>query len=322
MHRTNVGSRARVAMVLGLLASMAMPLLAGAPAAAAEITTVVLSVEPGTELQTYTPATYRAVVTPSAAAGTVTFTADGISIGTAPVVGGQAVIETTDRPAGTVVLAVSFSPQPGSGYAAAVSNNVTVAVSAVPRVWLATIGGALVPPGSQLRAGQSVRIVLDGFPANTLVSFTVGTTPLPVAVVTGATGGAMVPIEVPDSLRSSVYLLAASGGKRSAAFVFYVYNPPAPTPASTSPGTAVAPVTATPPSPVVVASSGGVAVAVTSNGTVGVRRGLRSATSGASLPITGGNPVELVLTAALAFGVGSTLLVAGRRRPAGRHSVV
>ena len=167
-----------------------------------------------------------------------------------------------------------------------------------PRVLLSRTG-VLVPPGSEVTAGSSVVIAVSGFPAEVRVSLTLGTWPVPQSFVTSASGSGSVDTVVPATLASSVYVLAASGGNQSAAFVFYVYNPPkvGPTPTPTP----------TPSSVVVVAPR------VVLAGDAG------TAASAGSLPVTGVSLLPLLVTAGVSLLGGLVLVLAGRRRPTGRH---
>lgn len=168
----------------------------------------------------------------------------------------------------------------------------------VPTVQLLR-GGVLVDPGSEVRAGAKVTVAVSGFAPDVRVWFTVGTAPLAQSVRTSTAGSGVVDVTIPPTLGSSVYVLAARGGLGSAAFVFYVYNPPAavtPTPTPT--------VTATPvPSPSVSPAGPGT-----------------GASGGDDLATTGASLVPLAGAAGLALVVGLVLLLAGRRRREGRHS--
>lgn len=292
-------------------------------AVAADIpTTTALVVEPGTVLEPFTPATFRAVVSPADAQGSVTFAANGVALGSVPVAGGQAVVASTSRPAGDYVVTGSFVPTTGTRFLGSSATPVTLLVNAVPRVMLFRTA-APVPPGTKVNVGEALTARIDGFPPQALVTFTLGALSLPIAVTTDGLGAASVAVTVPRSLPSSVYQLSASGAKRSAGFVFYVYNPgaaavvsspvsslggsvPVTRPVTTTTGTA--PVRTTGGQTVPPATSGDSAAAPP------------AATAGGELPQTGGDTAGLLLGATLALGIGTVLTVAGRPRPAGAHS--
>ena len=67
-------------------------------------------------LKPFTPATFRAVVSPADAQGSVTFAANGVALGSVPVAGGQAVVASTSRPAGDYVVTGSFVPTTGTRF--------------------------------------------------------------------------------------------------------------------------------------------------------------------------------------------------------------
>jgi len=247
-HR--LGGRICLAAVLPLLLAGVLATVAATPAAAAVPTSITVTVEPPTVLEPYTPATFRADVTPSDAQGLVTFTFDGAVLGTAPVVGGQAVFESASHPVGLHRLRAAFAPVAGSGFAPSVSSAVDVTVQGIARLALARKGGAQVPPGSQVRVGEDLVVSALSFPPFSRVSFTLAGRTIPLTIATNSAGNGSAPLRVTRDLPSAVYLLSASGGKRSAGFVFYVYNPPAATPTTTAP-VVVMPPAATPTAPTV-----------------------------------------------------------------------
>lgn len=172
----------------------------------------------------------------------------------------------------------------------------------VPRVQLLR-GGALVDPGSEVRAGARVTLAVSGFAPDVRVSFTVGTVPLAPSVRTSAAGSGEIEVAIPPTLGSSVYVLAARGGLGSAAFVFYVVNPPAaatptPPPPPTPTGTPTGTPSGTPP-------------AGPGTGT--------GASGGDDLATTGVSLVPLLGLAGAALVLGLALTAVGRRRPGGRH---
>ena len=294
-------------------------------------TAVSLSVEPGTDLETYTPATFRAIVTPSDAQGIVTFYADGQVFGQANVVAGQAVVESNSRSAGSANLTASFEPIQGMNFTAATSDSVPIKVHGIPTLAIANKTGEAVAQGSPIKVGEPIRLIVSSFPANTLVTFTVGNINLNAALVTDKNGNGNTVVVLSKTLPSSVYVLSAQGGKYNASFVFYVYNPisqPAPIPSS-----ATGNISTSIPGDTSGGSSngggeggsGGTSGGGTSGGNTGGgdnSGGTIPSTGGGptKLPHTGGDPVDLILMATLAFGFGTGALIAGRRREYfGRH---
>jgi len=272
-------------------------------------TTVNLLVEPGGELETFTPATFRAVVEPANAAGVVTFYADGVAVASANVVGGQAVIESNSRSAGQVTLTAAFSPSTGAAFAPATSARVPLKVNGVATVVVFDQSGRAVTEGSQVRVGQPIRLTVRDFPAKSLVTFMVGNDTLNAALVTDGTGGGSVVVVLAKQLPSSVYVLAAAGGKRSASFVFYVFNPSA-SPAASTGGSSAEVATPIPPS---AGGDGG-------GSTAGSGQISSTGANGDNLAHTGADSIDLLLAALAAVGIGGGLLFAGRRpRLVGKH---
>ncbi|MFN8028504.1 MAG: hypothetical protein U0W40_19735 [Acidimicrobiia bacterium] len=179
--------------------------------------------------------------------------------------------------------------------------------ASVPTVLLLR-GQELVAPGSEVRAGAELTVAVSGFAPDVRVSFVVGTTPLQQTIVTSASGSGSVAVTIPRQLGSSVYVLAASGGLTSASFVFYVYNPPAATRPTPTPVPTRAPEASPTPVPTEPAAT---VAAVPGTG----------ASGGDDLATTGASLVPLGLAAGSALAVGLVLVVAGRRRPRGRHSI-
>jgi hypothetical protein len=314
-----------VVLLVGVVGALVPATAAGAVdrVAAADIATVVtLTVEPGTEINTFTPTTVRAAIYPATATGSITFWSDGTSIGTREVVGGQAVLESNSREPGDVTLTARFTPSPGSAYQPAVSAPVPVQVAAVAQVWLTTAKGARIPSGSQVKTGDAVRINVSGFPAKTLVTLRLGTYLLPSAVQAGGSGSGSTTIVVPQILPSSLYLLGAAGAQRSASFVVYIFNrslQPTPIPSNTVGNIT----TSIPPPP----ASGSPTPSPTSSDDDdgdgdddGGDDDIPSTGGGGTLPQTGADPVDLLIAASLAFAVGVPLLALGRRElRLGRH---
>ena len=288
-------------------------------------TAIALSVEPGTDLETYTPATFRATVSPADAQGIVNFLADGQVFAQASVVGGQAVVESNSRSAGSANLTATFSPMQGMNFTEATSAVVPIKVHGTPTLVIANKEGQAVAQGSPIKVGQPIRLIVSNFPANTLVTFTVGNINLNAALVTNKDGNGSTVVVLSKTLPSSVYVLAAQGGKYNASFVFYVYNPisqPAPVPSNATGNIS----TRIPED-----TSGGSSNTGGEGGSGGTSDGTSGGTSGGTipstggsgtkLPHTGGDPIDLILGAVLAFGFGSGALVAGRRREYfGRHA--
>jgi hypothetical protein len=296
-----------LAAVLG--AALLAVLSAAAPALAGIATSTTVSVEPPTVLEPYTPATFRASVTPSDAVGFVNFTFDGEAFGTAPVVSGSAVFESSAHTVGVHQLQASFVPQAGSGFSPSVSPAIPVTVNAVARLILSRPDGSLVPPGSQLRIGEQVTINALGYPATSTVRFTLAGQALPQTITTNASGSGTAPLVVSSALPSAVYQLVGQANLRNAAFVFYVYNPP---PAATPGPTATAPVGAGS------GSAGG-----STSGSTGGSAGIPSTGGGATgdLAATGSDTAPLMAWGGLALGVGAGLVSIGGspRASGGRH---
>jgi hypothetical protein len=294
-------------------------------------TSISLSVEPGTDLETYTPATFRAIVTPSDAQGIVTFYADGQIFGQAMVVAGQAVVESNSRSAGSANLTASFEPTAGMNFTAATSVSVPIKVHGVPALAIANKKGEAVAQGSPIKVGEPIRLIVSNFPPNTLTTFSLGNINLNAALVTDKNGNGNTVVVLSKTLPSSVYVMSAQGGKYNASFVFYVYNPisqPAPVPSSKGTGnisTSIPDDTSGGSSNSGGEGTGGGTSGGTSGGNTGSGDnggGTIPSTGGGptKLPHTGGDPIDLILLATMAFGCGAGALIAGRRRQyLGRH---
>ena len=295
-------------------------------------TQIALSVEPGTDLQTYTPATFRAVVSPADAQGIVSFLADGQVFAQANVVGGQAVVESNSRSAGSANLTATFQPTQGLNFTGATSTIVPIKVHGTPTLAIGNKQGQAVAQGSPIKVGEPIRLIVSNFPPNTLVTFTVGNINLNAALVTNKDGNGSTVVVLSKTLPSSVYVMSAQGGKYNASFVFYVYNPisqPAPVPGNSNGN-----ITTSIPDD----TSGGSGTGGGEGGGTGGTGGSGSSGNsgggdngggtipstgggGTKLPHTGGDPIDLILGATLSFGFGVGALVAGRRREYfGRHA--
>lgn len=291
---------------------------------------IALSVEPGTDLQTYTPATFRAIVTPADAQGIVSFMADGQVFAQASVVGGQAVVESNSRSAGSANLTAMFQPSQGLNLTTSTSAVVPIKVRGTPTLAIANKDGQAVAQGSPIKVGQPIRLIVANFPAKTLVTFTVGNINLNAALVTNKDGNGSTVVVLSKTLPSSVYVLSAQGGKYNASFVFYIYNPilqPAPIPGNTTGNIS----TSIPDDTSGGSSTGGGegegggtdngGGGNSGNGDNGGGTIPSTGGGGTQLPHTGGDPIDLILAAALSFGVGAGALIAGRRRAyVGRHA--
>ena len=296
-------------------------------------TQVALSVEPGTELQTYTPATYRAIVSPADAQGIVSFMADGQIFAQANVVGGQAVVESNSRSAGTANLTAMFQPLQGLNFTQATSTVVPIKVRGTPTLAIGNKEGQAVAQGSPIKVGEPIRLIVANFPPKTLVTFTVGNINLNAALVTNKDGNGNTVVVLSKTLPSSVYVMSAQGGKYNASFVFYVYNPisqPAPVPGNNKGN-----ITTSIPDDTSGGSGTGGGEGDNGGGTGGgTDSGGNSGNGdngggtipstgggGTKLPHTGGDPIDLILGATMFFGVGAGAMVAGRRREyLGRHT--
>jgi len=292
-------------------------------------TQVALSVEPGTELQTYTPATYRAIVSPADAQGIVSFMADGQIFAQANVVGGQAVVESNSRSAGTANLTAMFQPLQGLNFTQATSTVVPIKVRGTPTLAIGNKEGQAVAQGSPIKVGEPIRLIVANFPPKTLVTFTVGNINLNAALVTNKDGNGNTVVVLSKTLPSSVYVMSAQGGKYNASFVFYVYNPisqPAPVPGNNKGN-----ITTSIPDD----TSGGSGTGGgegdngggtdsggnSGNGDNGGGTIPSTGGGGTELPHTGGDPIDLILGATMFFGVGAGAMIAGRRREyLGRHT--
>ena len=291
-------------------------------------TEIALAVEPGTDLQTYTPATFRATVSPADAQGIVSFLADGQVFAQANVVGGQAVVESNSRSAGSANLTATFQPTEGLNFSQATSAVVPIKVHGTPTLAIANKEGQAVAQGSPIKVGQPIRLIVSNFPANTLVTFAVGNIKLNAALVTNKDGNGSTVVVLSKTLPSSVYVMAAQGGKYNASFVFYVYNPssqPAPVPGNSTGNISTRIPDDTSGGSSTDGGEGGTGGSTGGDGTSdgGTSGGSIPSTGGGGtkLPHTGGDPVDLILGATLAFGVGTGALVAGRRREYfGRHA--
>jgi hypothetical protein len=289
-------------------------------------------VEPGTELLTYTPATFRAIVTPADAQGIVTFYADGQVFGQANVVAGQAVVQSNSRSAGSAELTATFQPAQGMNFTTSTSSGVALKVSGVPTLAIANKKGEAVAQGSPIKVGEPIRLVVSNFPANTLVTFSLGNISLNSALVTDKNGSGNTVAVLSKTLPSSVYVMSAQGGKYNASFIFYVYNPisqPAPVPSNGTGNIS----TSIPDDTSGGTSGGGGGEGGNGGGTGGNGGGGNTgggdngggsipSTGGGptKLPHTGGDPIDLILLATMSFGIGAGALVAGRRRQYfGRH---
>lgn len=299
--------------VLGAALLIAVP--ASAPALADVPTATSVSIEPPTVLEPYTPATFRAAVTPTSAQGIVNFTFDGQAFGTGTVINGFATFVSNSHPVGVHQLQAYFVPDPGSGFAPSVSAPITVTVNDIARLLLTRANGSYVAPGSQVGVGEKVTVNALGYPANTVVRFTLAGQPIPLTVTTNGAGSGKSSLVLPAGLPSAVYQLVGQGKLKNAAFVFYIYNPPAaPTPAPT------------PSAPVVTGGSqgggttGGGTTTTGGGATTGGGTVVPGGTGG--LASTGSDTAPLVAWGALFAGFGAALMALGGTQPQyqGRHA--
>lgn len=92
-------------------------------------TTLSISGSPNGSAPVGTSVTLTATISPVNAAGTVTFTRDGIALGTATVSAGKATYTMTATTAGTYQLAATFTPSDTSAYAQASSAAITYLIT-------------------------------------------------------------------------------------------------------------------------------------------------------------------------------------------------
>jgi hypothetical protein len=302
------------AVVLGLAA--AGPASAGTTSPAA--TAVRLVVEPGQVLEPHTPTTFRATVTPSAAQGTVAFRQAGAVVGTAVLVGGQAVLERNHNPAGSARMVAEFVPVPDGRYLTAVSPPVDLVVADIPRIVLTRPDGSIVSYGGAVPAGSLVRIQVSGFPAGARIGLLLGAQSLPTEVVADPDGAGRADVVVPSDAPARAYLVVAAGGLRSAVHKVTVLAASSPSP-TTTPASSVSvtiPAPGSTPSPTPTPSPSS-----TSDGDGGGQipsTGGERPSSAGELPRTGGDPLAGLLVAGLLLvaGVGLTALGSAGPRPA------
>ncbi|WP_051943503.1 Ig-like domain-containing protein [Streptacidiphilus rugosus] len=98
----------------------------------AKATTTALAITQGSSAPAGSPVTLNATVTPTTAAGTVTFTdtTTGTAIGSAPLNGGSATLTTSTLPQGDHSITAAFVPTDATAYAASTSAAVPFTVSA------------------------------------------------------------------------------------------------------------------------------------------------------------------------------------------------
>jgi hypothetical protein len=321
----SVLSRALLGVLVLLAASSSFGAAAAIPpasGAAPAATSVRLLVEPGTTLENYTPTTFRATVLPSTAQGTVAFRQNGEVVARSAVVGGQAVYERNRHPVGRLRIVAEFEPAAGSDFLPAQSAPLDLVVNAVARLSVERGDGSPVAVGGEVPAGAALRFVVEGFPADTRVSFSLGATMLPEDVLTDVDGVGRALVTVPESFPERTYLIVAAGGQRSAVHKVAVLARPTPAPSTTPPST----VSVTIPGPSPSGTTRPTAGPTPSPGptdptdlpTTGGDGG-EPGGSGGTLPQTGGDP-GLYVGASLTFLViGAGLTAAGRPRPAAAH---
>ncbi|MGX1271999.1 Ig-like domain-containing protein [Streptomyces phaeoluteigriseus] len=105
--------------------------------------------------------TLTATVTPAEAAGTVTFTEAGTTLGQAPVTNGKAEYATSTLARGTHSIVARFTPSDSAKYGASESTPLTVRVDP-PDFELLDATGTRLPLEPALQRGQTVKLVVRG----------------------------------------------------------------------------------------------------------------------------------------------------------------
>jgi hypothetical protein len=308
---------ARWSVRLLVLAATTWIALGGAAAASAEepvtVSNVTLTVQsdPSGVTTKVTAVVLTASALPRSTPGIVTFLAGGRPIGSAPLVSGVAVLDPRTFAVGIYEFTAQVNRSP-SGSSGATSSPVSLTVTDLPQVLLASPSGAVLSPGGPVAAGTMVRVQGKGFRPNALVQVEVNGRPVPAPFTTSPLGTGSTDYQITQATPSGLYSLEASDGERSALVVFYVYNP------TSSPG----PEAGRPGAPTPVPSAPGViGVDVPSNGTQGPPPGSLPATgSQGSLPQTGAQllplaSASLTLLAVGAFMIGATPARSGATSP-------
>lgn len=337
------------AVLLAFLVALAGAGAVAAPASqAADPTKVTVSIVGAQPSAVGATVTFRAVVTPAGAAGSVAFTIDERPLATVAVSGGAAATSVRMAKAGQYLVRAAFTPAAGaSGFSRASSANSVLVVGTVARLTIQDSTGRPIPVGTAVPGGTSVRLVANGFAARTTVTFTIGAASLPGSATTDARGSATFATRIPG-LDQREYLVVAYGGQASAVAALLVEgvapgatptptfcpvsSPPvteSPTPTTTSPK----PTTTSPkptsgsPRPTKTTKRPTESAKPTSTRSSSSTRDDDDNEGPGDLPGTGGNlpgtgvaVVSLLLLAGMAFALGTGLISVGRGRPSGRHT--
>ncbi len=130
-----------------------------------------------------------ATVAPADAEGTVAFTDSGITIGTAPVVGGTASADVTFASSGDHALTAAFAPRDEALFAASTSPVLTLRVTDVEAG-----KASLTLSASKVQAGESLTVTGHGFAAAEPVVITLASQVTVLSTVTTDAGGAFAAV--------------------------------------------------------------------------------------------------------------------------------
>jgi hypothetical protein len=332
--------RAAAISVAFLVALTTVSAVTAPSSRAADPTKVSLTVVSAQPAGVNSTVTFRAVVAPAGATGSVAFTIDERQLATVALSGGAATTSVRIPRAGQYIVRAAFTPAAGSsGFVRASSANTVLAVGAVARLTIQDSSGRPIPVDTPIAGGTSVRLVAQGFASRTKLVFTIGSASLPGSATTDSKGAATFATKIPG-LDAREYLVVAYGGQATAVASLIVDGvvpgaTPTPTfcPVSSPPITDSASPTVTSPKP----TSGSPRPTKTtrrpteSDKPTSTRSGSATRSddddgpgdlpgTGGNLPGTGAAVLSLVLLAGLAFALGTGLISVGRRRPTGRHT--
>ncbi|MCX4512847.1 hypothetical protein OHA27_21570 [Streptomyces sp. NBC_01619] len=298
------------------------------PVAPAVETTTTLAVSPAQQVRIGGKYTLTATVTPSDAAGIVSFKVGGVSQGApVPVVGGAATLElTAAAPVKLSELNAVFAATDATKFHGSQSENVGYAFVDAPSVRARDESGDTVEPNATLEAGQKIKLVIKGYQPGETVGAALSGSQAPLADGTADAAGVLNDYEftVPAGAADGPATLSFTGAKGGTKvdFAFTVGDAPSDDP-SDDPSDEPSGDPSDDPSATSGADSGGTdAGGADSGGTDSGGTADGGGSGGGSgggeentgpLASTGGMALGLGIGAALLIAVGAVVVVQARR---------
>lgn len=167
--------------------------------------------------------TLQATVAPTAAAGSVEFLDGTASLGSAPVGGGVARLNTSALTSGDASLTAKFVPSVAADYASSTSTAVALTVVAPPKLGSVTVDGKVLAPGAELSPGQTLHLSASGFVPGSPVTIQVHSAVATLASVTAdPAGDVSATVTLPTSLAPGNHTLSIAGTTGTVTFPFRV----------------------------------------------------------------------------------------------------